>query len=1660
MTINRKLNINASDKEILFNHLSADDALQFAKHPVDHFLTINPEKTSSDILGDRITKIKAYKDTAVSNMFENIESTFDNLLSANNNKIDYKRLLSNTSNSIITDVNDIYNSYNHNMLKLQEVSLKSNFMKIVNGNFKSNHFGKVIKTFFGTSYSLSRRRISESNSEYLLVDDKSISLDTLSKYLLIDIPGDEISILDTSSIYVQLHMNALRSLSTIFSGCFFRDYHSLHDDNTQFLNPTIELYKHISPLSENKNFNIYKYIGSSSLELADNGFLTNSTKEDNKYLTTSNNNTLPTLTTLTLTTNASIGNNYAQAFGVSGTFLTKEIDDEALKGQFFIANSSRDKINSHFNNIRNYIFSENEYNYLYDKNSSRFVFNRAEPWIVFRHNEYCDELNKIFQGKFFDVDTSNIEMYEESEYNYIYDSILNKSSGDRSNKKCYITNRINFMSGQNFEMKIRNNNSSSTMDSADEPLTFFDYKTIVNYNYHGDAIPSINYFSNNKFPTSAFYYYKDKSFMSYDKDKSGYAINNALKLDENFNHSDILAKKVQIDSFVKNIKLKMLKNRGVDLSAYSELLENIKNVHYIVASSIISYGRENVEKLYAVDKESIIYNSLFSDSGDLQDRPSAANDGSLRSQIQRGQRSLSRAVDRAVEILASSSGHVQSNFDIEYSSVVNGVHFNSYTDNAHGKKYEDHKKMHHDLIENYYSGIHLKSSYHFLLSLLAGIDNESKTNNSIENYDKLLISQALYYNYYDSHRDLDYASDAKESICRRLIKNAIKLSGNINSSIRNKVSKEFSYEPDKHIDELDISNSTPALLSDHWRKVIDEDSSLAVRPTVNPGGPGSRGQWRNNPETWDYTEVIALKERFQKYAPALYADLKSSTYVDKTLSDKPSLEKIRKTIFGIPNINTLSRRVKYDKIDCLDMQKKYTLTSAPRCHIQAELLSCIIPNIIYKRSISIDAKSKFRDKVKPRLRVSHYDAKYFTNSEKAETILASDGVLGEYNGSYFIDQSSETALEKFIGNLYPSENSGIKKIKVYLNIEKSNSSVSKSSVSPVDQGVLLEDFFDEACQTNNCFTNRVCNILLESIALIDKDFESGEKLFENEDDIDEYIKNNDVLITIANELLEIASQNYMFYVDRITRQNIIDIFNYDFELNRDIVREDASDYDYSETNSVILKENGIVSSFSQASDKLADIKKNNKASTSLPSLTTYLVNNDLSRLLVMFNDEEKLKNVINSSDVLQSSHGLGTFYGEFVRKNYYILKSLAMSDMYQAVNFDLISFYHNFKDDVTNKFSFDSFSNTDTRLFTDSVYRNVFLGHPFEKNIAALKTKIMTEKYNNLFAIHSAINSGANVTNLFSQEKDMLLKKHRVEVNEANSLSQSNLLSFAIKLSDIKAYNNTSLFKIKVKIIDHSNLNLEFVPIIKYFTPMITSWPCDDGNEFVVFDNSKSLKDVASVTRGVNGLKGNELLTNNIRSKFINLSHEDSEYASVEFLNEIIDCHQKSNTIKKLINLLHGADLDLRFKNANFSDSDIVSNLSNKEFYNVFSFNKDTESLVTKLDNAELQKTKNSKWTFYRQFNDVVNENSNIDSISAYVNSNEIYDVYNVNIDTSNLYVMTEAPTYDIYSEPGIDRIKFLLEGYTSSDIERMKKYNSYNTSPDSYSIVVETEVV
>jgi len=243
---------------------------------------------------------------------------------------------------------------------------------------------------------------------------------------------------------------------------------------------------------------------------------------------------------------------------------------------------------------------------------------------------------------------------------------------------------------------------------------------------------------------------------------------NNFEIDSQININE-LEYKISLDCLVKKNKISYLKNNNLNLSIFEEIIENINNSER--SNIMLSYCKEDSESISIIDKESSLYNIMFTNNNE--------NDNLVY-------------------------GHLDLYTDYNIESInFKGIDSFKKDEAEVNQSREESANHFHDILSYYYPKNKFFSSSSLYANILESIIKES---NEVENsnYDIDSLNQALYLNYIASENaDIKI----KKIIAKRFLKTSILNDTVSDNSLNNIDLDDFKYKIEEFNSEDYKSNS-------------------------------------------------------------------------------------------------------------------------------------------------------------------------------------------------------------------------------------------------------------------------------------------------------------------------------------------------------------------------------------------------------------------------------------------------------------------------------------------------------------------------------------------------------------------------------------------------------------------------------------------------------------------------------------------------------------------------------------------------------------------------------------------------------------------------------------------------------------------------------------
>jgi|11_taG_2_1085331.scaffolds.fasta_scaffold00947_4 hypothetical protein len=896
------------------------------------------------------------------------------------------------------------------------------------------------------------------------------------------------------------------------------------------------------------------------------------------------------------------------------------------------------------------------------------------------------------------------------------------------------------------------------------------------------------------------------------------------------------------------------------------------------------------------------------------------------------------------------------------------------------------------------------------------------------------------------------------------------------------------------LDEIDViedidyeeNNLTQALYFNYFKKDFNEDTQAKkviaerfLKKAVQLDSISSSAFKRNRSlESFRYMHESVIEDDFD-------SDSKESvkSYIDQVLSTSENLKKIKSSVFSHKNIKNLSMLSDYKRISNSQIVNNgYSSEFGTNLYAVSSILNLnLIPNYCllynFKSSGIFEEDAKVSYIIENKNKVLENITFGDLNQESGEREIKST--------SYFVDRS----IQKF--DVTKSQDILVK-VSPRLCINDKNR---EDHEFP---HITIKDNFEKIFINENYSKfafGKVIDIIQDMLRMSVKDY--LKLSISSEGDIDSIVSKNPSLIDEVVSLLELYSEFYLIYTSRIQRLQSLKIFKWQKKEIFNSVFVNGTN------NSFPL--NGIISNHSSVFSKFKDAMDldNNDNITIIEKEEVIECFKDLQDLVIEFNQNPNTYLEDNLTEYDSANYKTHITY---LCKN--IMHSLYLSDFAQAFNFDLVNGFLNhqnkiitldrnevsssnlfselsnvsedFAEDLELNFynsfylnrlskviSFISLKNNINYKYIDDCYKK--LGNKLHKN------KNIFEKIKN-HKIDMASNLGSKIENIYNLQNYTFFDRKEDFLN-------SSFKTFALNNDRLKNKNSKSLIKIKVSLLDKSNLNRLYLPKLYLFSPLITGTNyltqeiLNENNitssikKIGFFDERNSLLNRTNIQDIESMLNGDVFdLKNNLKNKFSKINSNE-----VDLLYKyLISCHVSSSEISDILKYCYSLNVSKDIYKSRISEETflLVENLSDRQFFDVFNAKKNDilEKIVLDIDTNTYILPKRSniieeKCLVY----DTLTKLENMASLSEIedIKDELYYDFYNIAINPTQFYFIDSNSDRALEDEFIIkdDQIKQIEKVFAK--INNLDNFNSSNTvfkkstmSIDNFDIIFEIEVL
>ena len=591
-----------------------------------------------------------------------------------------------------------------------------------------------------------------------------------------------------------------------------------------------------------------------------------------------------------------------------------------------------------------------------------------------------------------------------------------------------------------------------------------------------------------------------------------------------------------------------------------------------------------------------------------------------------------------------------------------------------------------------------------------------------------------------------------------------------------------------------------------------------------------------------------------------------------------------------------------------------------------------------------------------------------------------------------------------------------------------------------------------------------------------------EEKFESYEDVEKFLDDNKQILDLSYEAIEIYAKFYDYYVKKLHHETAIKFLSYDlaFADNVDVAQTEYSIFGLIPTNSINSKKERAPKSIRNAFLE----SKNNSLKTK-DHLVNVLSENSINE---MFRDLTRIKDNLSSYENIKPLiDNIDSEKSKAVNQIENISTILMNSDVYQAINFDIIKFILNFykyniseinSSEINNLFL--QISNIDTRKLSSNLFNTFYLNKMYENlSYNEMLSSLFLENIFNSTTARDFFNGNNFLQTLNRIENHNYESLLNSEVS--NSVLNGDLYNINLNLEEVSAISKENFIKVKINIVDHNRLDRIFLPKILLFSPLIF-----DPLEVSLLSNSLLGYYNVSHSEDKNfeyyndreSIFANEYLNFVINNK-INENNLTENVSSSETNQEIIfryleDCHIKSNVINKIMYTLHSLNLNNKNTIPDISQSTFnkIANLSEEKFIDLFELDKNNiENIFSNNNNGSYTVNLSEKSYSMLKLVDGINKISskeflkNLLNLNDYMNINfEIIPEDFVYLVQSNVNDQTESNIQNVtgnYQLSSIEKITCILENIDLDYLSSNNIYKVTNSSAiDNYSIFIDIEVI
>lgn len=941
------------------------------------------------------------------------------------------------------------------------------------------------------------------------------------------------------------------------------------------------------------------------------------------------------------------------------------------------------------------------------------------------------------------------------------------------------------------------------------------------------------------------------------------------------------------------------------------------------------------------------------------------------------------------------------------------------------------------------------------------------TDHFIDNVNFVSIDEMKKNEVLENDRVESITDNIKNLVANYYPRNNLFSTSNLFKSILNSIVKEAKVVSDQNYEE---NNITQLLYLNYFKEELFNDKEVKeliaerfIKKAIQLDEVSTSSFKQTNIiQTFAYDPKSVIEEDFDQTDESSLND-----YLDEILNTSDKLKTIRDNVFGIENLESVQSISNFSRVSNF----KFGHWEGDPWYGCAVINFNIFPH--HSMLYNFKSKENFRDDC---------NIEFSINKKNKINKLS--------NEKYFVDKS--------VDNFDITSSKSIL-IKVVPKLCASDRNFRDSEAYP---HFILNDKFDSIFKENNSKSYvfyKIIDIIQDLLRMNIANY--TERSITNEGDIDTLIEDYQDVKSDVIDLIELFSSVYSLYSARLQRVQALKIFEWQPKSINYSTRIPIGDTNPSFLlNGIISKHSNVYNTFKEAmrlsSDKRVTIITKSQAESCISDIKKLvdLVDNDTTSFISSTN-----YNNITSTQEDWKTHNTVKFYD--------IMKCLITSDVAQAFTFDVVNSYLDHqrfildadRTSITTSEKFDIIDEIpkETVDYIEKNFYNMFFINKLSKSILFMSAtnnlnKNISNSFNNnsidfFKHLHIFDNSKAIKENkinstgnkILSSNEDMFSKQVFFDTNL--DYLNSNIYKFGIKTKSLNKHSYDAIIKITVSIVDKFNTNKYFIPKVFLFTPMFTNV------SYLTDEMIRSITNNTNTNNIIGMYEISENISNRISLKNIDelLLHEENMFISaiktklnlsdieeaVIMYKHMLHCHMSSNEISSIASNIFNIDNIQDLVQSNEVSNElfsIISNLSNKQFFDIFDNNKQKSLNNIQMSDAGVHivptgyntiDKDNLSYSTIKEVKDLVSCSDLKENISS-----EYYDEYNIAINPKSFYYIdtTDANSDDNkYNLNDLEQLfnKILgIEDITANDSSVTIKNDRIEL--DDFNIVFKTEIL